>query len=86
MKRRAVARNLAGIVVNRDPETFMRVASRLGLENQMVPNDPQRFQIVRAACAVQFLLIPALFLCGIGAGGGAILSLGHAASKRIRCD
>jgi hypothetical protein len=84
MKRRAVASYLASVVVNRDPETFVGVTSRLGLENQIVPNDPQRFQIGRAACAFPLLLKPALFLCGIGAGGGSILGLGHAASKRIR--
>jgi hypothetical protein len=52
MKRRAVAGYLFGVVVNRDPETFMGLASRLGLEDQIVTNDPQGFKIGRAACAL----------------------------------
>jgi hypothetical protein len=86
VKRRAVARYLSGVVVNRDLETFVSVTPRLGLENQIVANDTKGFQIGRAASAFPLLLKPALFLGGIGAGGGPILSLGHGASKRIRFD
>jgi len=82
MKRRAVARYLASIVVNRDPETFVGVASRLGLENQIVADDPERFQIGRAGGAFLILLKPALFFCGIRPRRGSILSLGHSAFKR----
>jgi hypothetical protein len=82
MKRRAVASDLASVVVNRDPETFVGIASRLGLEDQIVPNNPESFQIGRAAGAFPLLLKPALFFCGIRAGGGTILSLGHSAFKR----
>jgi hypothetical protein len=84
VKRRAVAGYLAGVVVNRDPETFVGVTSRLGLENQKVPKDPERFQIGRAGGALLLFLKPALFFCGIRAGGGTILSLGHDAFKRSR--
>jgi hypothetical protein len=49
MQRRSVAGYLFGVVVNGDPETFMGEVSHVGLENQIVPNDPQRFQIGRAA-------------------------------------
>jgi hypothetical protein len=84
VKRRSVACDLLGIVVNRDLEPFVGEASRPGFEDQIIPDDPQRFQIGRAAGLLPLLFEPALFLCGIGAGGGAILGLGHAASKRIR--
>jgi hypothetical protein len=57
-----VACYLVDVVVNRDPETFVGVTSRLGLEDQVVPNDPQRFQISRAACAFPILFEPVLFL------------------------
>jgi hypothetical protein len=86
MKRCAVAGYLASIVVNRDREAFVGVASRFGLENQIVPNDPERFKIGRAGGAFLILLKPALLFCRIRAGGGSILSLGHAALKRIRCS
>jgi hypothetical protein len=42
MKRRAVASYLLGKVVNRDPETFVREASRVGLEDQIVADHAQR--------------------------------------------
>jgi hypothetical protein len=82
MKRRAVASYLFGIVVNRDPETFMGVTSRLGLEDQIIANDPQRFQIGRAGGVCMLLLKPALFFCGIRPRCGSILSFGHSAFKR----
>ena len=82
MKRRAVAGYLACIVVNCNPETFVRVASRPGLENQIVPDNPERFKVGRAPGAFPFLFKPALSLCGIGAGGGPIFSFGHGAFKR----
>lgn len=84
MKRCAVAGYLFGVVVNGDPETFVGVTPRLGFENQIVPKDPERFQVGRAGGALLLFLKPALFFCGIGAGGGPILCLGHAALKRSR--
>jgi hypothetical protein len=86
VKRRSVARYLARVVVNRNPETFVSIAARLGLEDQIIPNDAQRFKIGRASGAILLLFKPALFLCGIGAGCGAILCLGHGASKQIGWD
>jgi hypothetical protein len=52
MKRRAVARQLACVVINRDLEAVVSVAPILGTENQIVPNDPQGFKIGRASGAV----------------------------------
>ncbi|MEA2909865.1 MAG: hypothetical protein QOJ15_1946 [Bradyrhizobium sp.] len=77
VERRSVACYLSSIIVNRDPETFVGAASRLGLENQIVANEPQRFKIGCAAGLFLLLLKPVLFLGGIGAGGGSILRLGH---------
>jgi hypothetical protein len=85
MKHRAVAGYLFGVIVNRALEAIMSEASRLGLEDKVMPNDAQGFQIGRASGAVPLLFKPAPFLCGPRAPGGAILSFGHAASKRIRC-
>jgi hypothetical protein len=82
VKRRAVAGYLAGVVVNGDREALVGIASRPRLENQIGANDPEGFQIGRAGGAFLLFLKPALFFCGIGAGGGAILGLGHGASKR----
>ena len=86
MKRRAVAGYLASVVVDGDPETFVGVTSRPRLEDQIVPDDAQRFQIGSAPGALPFLLEAALLFGGIGAGSGPVLSLGHAASKPIRYD
>jgi hypothetical protein len=72
-------------VVNRDLEAIIGEASILGLEDQIIPNDAQGFKIGRASGALLLLFKPALFFCGPGAACGAILCLGQAASKRIRC-
>jgi hypothetical protein len=42
MKRRAVASYLTGIVVDRCDETVTRLASGLGLKDQVCENDPGR--------------------------------------------
>jgi hypothetical protein len=86
MKRGAVACYLASIVVNRDCETFVGLTPILGLEDQIVSNDAQGFKIGGASGAILLLLKLALFLGCIGAGGGAILCLGHGASKRSKID
>src|ERR1700730_2140611 len=70
MQRRAVACLLTCVVVNRDLETVVGSAPRRALEHQIMPNDPQRFQVGGAFGAFPLFLIAALFLRGIGAGGG----------------
>jgi hypothetical protein len=60
VKRRAVAGYLAGIIVDGNHESVPRVASRLGLEDQIVANDPERFKIGRAAFTFPLFLIPPL--------------------------
>jgi hypothetical protein len=86
MKRCAVAGYLFGVVVDGDPETFVGETPRLGLEDQIVADHAQRLQIGRTSGAILLLFKPTLFLGCIGAGGGSILGLGHATSKRIRYD
>jgi hypothetical protein len=82
VKRRAVADYLTGVVVYRCNETVARLASRLGPKDQVVPDDPRRFQIGCAGRLFLLLLKPKLFLGCIGAGAGSILGLGHGAFKR----
>jgi hypothetical protein len=51
VKRCSVAGYLFGVVVNRDLEAIIGKASRVGLENQVILNHPERFQIGCAAGA-----------------------------------
>lgn len=51
MQRRSVARQFTLVIVDRDLETIVGVAPVLGVEDQVISNNPQRSQIGGAAGA-----------------------------------